>query len=1623
MKLNNKRILKLFTTKKLTAIIILMIFAINIFSVNVVQASTLLNKKIKAIAENSSDNNKSSVLHYDGKDDNNSENNKKIQVNKNAIEDKSEKKDKKDISQKEEKKLEVNEVKDKSKSKKDISNYNKIDIAIAGILEDKNNTAINLDNIEKIKNIIPKENGIYILSKDREEIKNIISKSLGKKYYIDEEGFLKKVSNESNNVKETEKSKEYSKIIDNILNQNKKIIISKSDKWAEYNDKEQKIEIKNISTDKKSVRINESTDKSLIILNSQSKYDIEETLFKELKNISPLQDNLTNTEVKEDSKNNENATKLDENNKKESDKKESDKKAEDKKAEDKKVEDKNLDEKNKENNEQKNIDNKDDKKIDENIKDKEESLNDKNEIKKEENIEKLDEEKHITKNLDIFDVAIVGLLGGEKAEVNDENINKFKNEIPKGNGIWILEKDRKSIINIINNFASKQYYIDNNGFLKCSGNKSKNTKNSKICSVILDKLIDSDKVLVIGRDSGWNEYSINEEKVINKKFTEDNSGVTIGGKSTNQLVIINEGTKDDENMAFVLFHELIHGLRGQEGKKDRLEEELFAGTVENDIRKELGYSLRDLSNLEKAYKDYNKIYRDDWNRIAFEYSEAYFGTVKLKDPTSSLNVRSGPSTSTSVVGSLSHGTSVSILDKSGDWYKISYNGINGYIKGDFLTLGSAEGATTGTIKLNDPSSSLNIRSGPDTSKSVIGTVSHGTVVGILGTSGKWYKISYNGTIGYVRGDFLTPGASGGSTSGTGTGTITLHDPSSSLNVRSGPSTSTGVVGSLAHGTVVQIAGKSGDWYKINFNGTTGYVKGDFVTLGGSISSGNGTVTLKDPSSSLNVRSSASITSSVVGSLAHGTVVKITGTYGDWYKIEFNGGTGYVKNDFITKGGTIGSGNGTIVLQDPSSSLNVRSGPSTGYSVVGSLSHGSIVKILESKDNWYKISCNGITGYVRGDYVAQSGAGGKGDGCGTITLQDPSSSLNVRSGASLSSGVVGSLSHGSIIQIVGTDGEWYKISFNGGIGYVRGDYVRLGAASAGSGNTGTIKLQDPSSSLNVRSGPSVNKSVIGSLPYGSVVEIVGTESNWYKIKFNGKIGYVRNDFVVKGGSLSVGSDNYGSSFKDGYIRYYAQDDPRYGGVIYSTHGASDQTIAKSACGPTAFSIVVSTLNGIDVPPTEMCRYALARGLRTYDNGTDPSLFSIASNDSYNTRYNLNYESVGGINRVKNLLSDNKHLVIVSMRPGHVTEKGHYIVLSGWRIVNGKTFFEVYDPHRWNEFYKYDGAIIDTVKNDGFILLSQNAIMNEEQGYYAFSSKKGSVLKPSSSGGTSHNSSGSSTSSGHSSSSSKPNKESEENNKFNNTPDKLFKNITMNFNGTKIDFHFDFDSQKKVYYLMPVFGKRNMEKYHHLFAPQFSVREIVSGVISFSPLDACKDFIDFVYGKDTITNEEINRGVLFACIFLPEVADICIQKGVKNSDELVKIFKEGIIEKDYKNATKGMDEVGRLKSLGDGVWKSKEGLIYVQGSKDGNRILHVLEHASPDPTKPLHTVFNVSKDRVLDIIDEAWSMRNRVKATLQKNGNQVFNIPMRRVVGTNGETSIRIVVKNGTSEVVTAFPVKE
>ena len=103
----------------------------------------------------------------------------------------------------------------------------------------------------------------------------------------------------------------------------------------------------------------------------------------------------------------------------------------------------------------------------------------------------------------------------------------------------------------------------------------------------------------------------------------------------------------------------------------------------------------------------------------------------------------------------------------------------------------------------------------------------------------------------------------------------------------------------------------------------------------------------------------------------------------------------------------------------------------------------------------------------------------------------------------------------------------------------------------------------------------------------------------------------------------------------------------------------------------------------------------------------------------------------------------------------------------------------------------------------------------------------------------------------------------------------------------------------------------------------------------------------------------------------------------------------------------------------IWITPAGLDYGLHRKDGNRIKHVLKHTVPNIDKRLHTVCSVSRKEMLPLIDEAWKKKGMPLA----NDPRTYLVDMKRVIGINGETQIRIVVQTkGSNQITTAYPQK-
>ncbi|MBM7568342.1 N-acetylmuramoyl-L-alanine amidase [Paenibacillus sacheonensis] len=143
---------------------------------------------------------------------------------------------------------------------------------------------------------------------------------------------------------------------------------------------------------------------------------------------------------------------------------------------------------------------------------------------------------------------------------------------------------------------------------------------------------------------------------------------------------------------------------------------------------------------------------------------------------------------------------------------------------------------------------------------------------------------------------------------------------------------------------------------------------------------------KVTTTALNVRSEPSLQASVVGQLRSGAVVTVTEEDDDgWVQIKGSKISGYAAGYLLhrtdSSGQTAGSSSSSVGGKASSSpgstatvtadSLRIRSGPGTGYSVIGSLKQGEQVSVAGSQSDWLKIrTSGGSTGWVAKEYVGQ-----------------------------------------------------------------------------------------------------------------------------------------------------------------------------------------------------------------------------------------------------------------------------------------------------------------------------------------------------------------------------------------------------------------------------------------------------------------------------------------------------------------------------------------------------------------------------------------------------------------------------------------------------------------------------
>ena len=208
---------------------------------------------------------------------------------------------------------------------------------------------------------------------------------------------------------------------------------------------------------------------------------------------------------------------------------------------------------------------------------------------------------------------------------------------------------------------------------------------------------------------------------------------------------------------------------------------------------------------------------------------------------------------------------------------------------------------------------------------------------------------------------------------------------------------------------------------------------------------------------------------------------------------------------------------TVDMAYGGGSIYLRTGPGREYGTNGTVKDGASITVLSYGDVWSKVrTSGGRVGYIKnlyiddGDQTYASGTNYFGSRYSVYTT----AAVNLRSGASTNTAVITTLSKGTKLTAMGTNGNFYLVQTSGGTqGYVSGSYLSRNKVSGSSSSSSSTATKTVTASyVNMREGGGLSYDVIRVLPYGTKVSVLYKGNYWTRVKYNGTTGWIKNSYL-------------------------------------------------------------------------------------------------------------------------------------------------------------------------------------------------------------------------------------------------------------------------------------------------------------------------------------------------------------------------------------------------------------------------------------------------------------------------------------------------------------------------------
>ncbi|MBQ8620544.1 MAG: SH3 domain-containing protein [Clostridia bacterium] len=504
-------------------------------------------------------------------------------------------------------------------------------------------------------------------------------------------------------------------------------------------------------------------------------------------------------------------------------------------------------------------------------------------------------------------------------------------------------------------------------------------------------------------------------------------------------------------------------------------------------------------------------------------------------------------------------------------------------------------ARSAVVTLSNPLDSLNLRSEPSTTSSILATMAHGTQVTLLEMGSAWSRIQYGTLSGYVSNSYIsvqddTVDETPQGVISRGTAVVSLSDESQTLNLRAAPTVNSAVLSHLRHGQTLTVLERYERWTYVQMGSLSGYVSNDYIqyeAAGTQTQAPQQTVqptsaplhekrtAIVLPEGGLNLRMGASRDSGVILTLPQGTMLSVTGTeMGGMLPVMLGGLTGYVASEYVfaATDAQLGLVSATpaptatpvptqapwqgLAIVTARSGLKLREQADTASRTITAMPVGATVTVTGAQVNgFYPVSYGGLSGYASASYLsleqqtqgyiptpAATAAPTPMPTAAPTQVPPPSqvitgrtatviaaSGLNMRADSSTYADVVATLAYGVEVVVTGESiAGFYPVRVGTLSGYVSADYLRFGETIVQQAATpeptaapqpGTYRVVvDSENGLNLRAAPYTGSQVVYVLPYGMVLTVLGEgENGFLHVQWAGYTGYVSREYVTPFGA--------------------------------------------------------------------------------------------------------------------------------------------------------------------------------------------------------------------------------------------------------------------------------------------------------------------------------------------------------------------------------------------------------------------------------------------------------------------------------------------------------------------------